>query len=346
MAEIAVVIIDPEEKRWAQLLDDQVRIRKLIPDIARNLDLPKNLNYELLLAEQGGALAVNRSLADVGVLPGAELLFRPVRDTILAKLLDKLYDEAKDYAKDQVWDAVKDRLKSILRLDPDFPDPEGFRKVFDDTIAAGRKVVDVAPLPSRAPPVKAGKQAQASAQRKATKAQAKSGVPTGCVIAGVVVAGGTFVIGGIIAVALIGIPLLREVFSSGNGFQDVVLGTGDVQVTLRWDSSADLDLHVIDPWGDEIYFSDKRSQSGGELDVDANAGCSTQSYSPVENIFWPSGGAPYGTYNVYVVDYNDCGENGYTSYEVVVKLDGRVYGTYRGEIHGMRNQQFIVSFDW
>ena len=32
------------------------------------------------------------------------------------------------------------------------------------------------------------------------------------------------------------------------------LGTGDVQVTLRWSSSADIDLHVFEPDGTEIWF--------------------------------------------------------------------------------------------
>jgi len=68
------------------------------------------------------------------------------------------------------------------------------------------------------------------------------------------------------------------------------LGTGDVQVTLRWNTPVDLDLHVIDPLGEEIYFRYTFSPSGGTLDVDANAGCTND--TPVENVFWPTGGAP------------------------------------------------------
>ena len=45
------------------------------------------------------------------------------------------------------------------------------------------------------------------------------------------------------------------------------LGTGDVQVTLLWSSVADLDLHVVDPWGEEVCFDNPVSSSGGELVV-------------------------------------------------------------------------------
>jgi hypothetical protein len=344
MAEIAVVIIDPDKQRWAQLVDDNKRIRDLLPKLIRELKLPEKLNYELLLAELKTVLPEKETLNAAGVLPGAELLLRPKRDTLLTKMLDKLYDEAKDYVKDKAWDTAKDRIKTILRLDPEFPDSADLQKTIDAMLSTGQAAAEAVPS-SGTGAAKARKQAaRKPVSQKAAKGQPKSGCSTGCVIASVAAVGGVIVIGGIIAIAVIGIPAIMDFLNlPGAG---VVLGTGDVQVTLRWDTSADLDLHVVDPWGEEIYYSHKNSQSGGELDVDANAGCGTQSYAPVENIYWPSGGAPYGTYVVSVVDYSDCGETSYSSYEVVVRLDGRVYGTYRGEIFGSREEQFVVQFDW
>jgi len=79
-----------------------------------------------------------------------------------------------------------------------------------------------------------------------------------------------------------------------------VLQTGDVQVTLRWNTSDDLDLIVVDPAGSIVDFGTPTSPSGGQLDVDANGFCETQEFSPVENIFWPTGEAPNGDYLAYV----------------------------------------------
>ena len=52
-------------------------------------------------------------------------------------------------------------------------------------------------------------------------------------------------------------------------------------IILKWDIATDLDLHVIDPNGEEIFYSNKKSRSGGELDVDK-----MHDPNSVENIFW------------------------------------------------------------
>lgn len=102
----------------------------------------------------------------------------------------------------------------------------------------------------------------------------------------------------------------RRVGSDGVSERDA--GTGDVQLTLSWASDADLDLAVIEPDGNEIYFSAKTSPSGGELDVDANVGCDND--GSLENIFWPSGEAPPGSYTVKVTGYevDGCGSGDFT----------------------------------
>lgn len=42
-------------------------------------------------------------------------------------------------------------------------------------------------------------------------------------------------------------------------FDVVEVGTGDLQVTLSWNVDSDVDLHVVDPSGEEIFWSDKTS---------------------------------------------------------------------------------------
>lgn len=82
---------------------------------------------------------------------------------------------------------------------------------------------------------------------------------------------------------------------------------GDVQITLTWDSAADLDLHVNDPRGEDIWYGNKVSDSGGVLDYDANAGCGEVQDQPTENIHWPYDEAPDGRYDLSVVTYSNCG---------------------------------------
>jgi hypothetical protein len=108
------------------------------------------------------------------------------------------------------------------------------------------------------------------------------------------------------------------------------LGTGDVQITLRWHSSADLDLHVTEPDGTEIWYADKGPTStGGRLDVDSNVGCDED--GSVENVFWPTGRMPRGEFTVEINGYevDGCGSGGYT---VVAKVRGREVLNESGEV--------------
>ena len=48
--------------------------------------------------------------------------------------------------------------------------------------------------------------------------------------------------------------------------------SGDVQVSVSWDAPSDVDLHVVEPSGEDIYYGHPASATGGQLDVDSNAG--------------------------------------------------------------------------
>ena len=95
--------------------------------------------------------------------------------------------------------------------------------------------------------------------------------------------------------------------SAGEGYQMAVesVGSGDVQVSVSWDTATDVDLHVIEPNGEELWYGDQISNSGGELDLDSNPACMIDGVNN-ENVFWPDGGAPIGTYVVRVDFYSDC----------------------------------------
>jgi hypothetical protein len=103
---------------------------------------------------------------------------------------------------------------------------------------------------------------------------------------------------------------------------DVVLGTGDFQATLLWETDADMDLHVIDPSGAEIFFDSSSSPSGGTLDQDDVPSCG-DNRTHVENIFWPTGATPPGTYTVFVVYFAPCSDPGSsTPVQVTIAVDG------------------------
>ena len=79
------------------------------------------------------------------------------------------------------------------------------------------------------------------------------------------------------------------------------VGTGDVQVTLSWDANADVDLHVVDPAGEEIPTRTGVRRAAASSNLDSNAGCAIDGIRN-ENITWPVGQAPRGQYTVRV-DY-------------------------------------------
>lgn len=111
------------------------------------------------------------------------------------------------------------------------------------------------------------------------------------------------------------------------------VGSGDVQVSVAWNTAADVDLHVLDPAGEEIYWGSRTSASGGELDLDSNAGCGSDQPRN-ENTVWPVGGAPTGTYVVRLDYWDACGAT-QTDYVVTVWVKGRdaqvFSGTFTGE---------------
>jgi hypothetical protein len=121
-------------------------------------------------------------------------------------------------------------------------------------------------------------------------------------------------------------------------------GTGDIQATLTWYSKADIDLHVEDPDGDEIYYGNPNVPSGGQLDMDNK--CENFEMGKPENIFWPEGEAPRGTYKVSVIYFSDCDKNtGPVDWTVTTKVNGRV-NTFRGTLHYVGETQYVTTLQF
>jgi hypothetical protein len=103
-------------------------------------------------------------------------------------------------------------------------------------------------------------------------------------------------------------------------------GTGDVQISIAWNNVNDIDLHVmVEPVGQPlassiINFMNRVGFAGGCLDVDRNVRPTTR--TPVENVFWGKGIAPFGRYTVGVHHFRHWGGGEPTEVEVVVLVDG------------------------
>lgn len=110
------------------------------------------------------------------------------------------------------------------------------------------------------------------------------------------------------------------------------VGTGDVQVNVSWDVDSDVDLHVVDPTGEEIYYGHKTAASTGVLDLDSNAGCSLD-HKRSENITWAAGKAPRGTYTVRV-DYWSACSVAKTNYVVTANVAGQAAKVQNGSFTG------------
>jgi hypothetical protein len=110
--------------------------------------------------------------------------------------------------------------------------------------------------------------------------------------------------------------------------------TGELVVSLRWDTNADLDVHVVDGNGVEIWARNPNSwravpgappdpnawRTGGLLDVDSNAQCVIDGRNR-ENVVWTVPPPP-GHYLVRVDAFSMCGQAG---------VQWRVDAVLRGE---------------
>jgi hypothetical protein len=125
----------------------------------------------------------------------------------------------------------------------------------------------------------------------------------------------------------------------------VILGTGDVQVTLDWYANADIDLHVVDPSGEEIFYNHPTALSGGKLDVDNR--CTGFVMGKPENIYWPVGGAPVGLYVVKVNYYADCSSSvttGPVGWTITTKVKGKV-STFSGTLSSVGVTMTVTTFN-
>ena len=119
--------------------------------------------------------------------------------------------------------------------------------------------------------------------------------------------------------------------------------SGEVQISLAWDDFNDLDLHMFCPSGERIYFNNRTSECGGELDVDMNV--RPTSDNAVENIVWIND-APLGQYKVGVHFYKHHNRDQTTpkcAFRLRLTIHGEVRN-YSGNITHGQAMQMVTSF--
>lgn len=118
--------------------------------------------------------------------------------------------------------------------------------------------------------------------------------------------------------------------------------SGALVIALRWDTETDLDLHVVDAYGAEIWKGNissskppasgqaaaTASDGGGRLDFDSNAACAIDGRRR-ENVVWHDP-PPSGSYVVRVDTFSLCGQT-FATWDVDASLDGVVVGRVQGE---------------
>ena len=121
-------------------------------------------------------------------------------------------------------------------------------------------------------------------------------------------------------------------------------GVGDITITLTWNTRDDLDLHLLEPTGDHIYFRNKTSRSGGQLDIDMNAGGRASS-SPMENISYP-GRPPTGRYKILIHYYAQKAPSHHqVPYQVYVKVGEKELTLEK--FHEFEDaKHFVYEFDY
>ena len=121
---------------------------------------------------------------------------------------------------------------------------------------------------------------------------------------------------------------------------------GELRTSLSWSNFDDLDIHVIEPGGNRIYYGAKKGHvSTGELDVDMNAG-GPQTRSPVENIIWTDKSRMReGMYTVSVHNYSRR-ETTNAGFQVQIECAGEVFDfEYKTNPRNGEHQQ-VVQFNY
>jgi len=119
--------------------------------------------------------------------------------------------------------------------------------------------------------------------------------------------------------------------------------TSGIQVSVTWNSAADMDLEIRDPVGGALFFNTPEVESGGSFGANVNQGCqNVVSQQAKEEAAWPPGGVPVGSYEVLVYYQQACENSGPVNFVINATVDGVALDPINGTL--LSGQVFISSF--
>lgn len=110
----------------------------------------------------------------------------------------------------------------------------------------------------------------------------------------------------------------------------ILANTGVFQLTVSWDKENDVDLYVVEPDGNVIYYNNPgyEDEPGdlpqGFLDIDSNADCEIDGINSENISFLKKSYLQNGVYDVRVNLYDNCEVSGKTYYTAIARVNGKL----------------------
>jgi len=124
-------------------------------------------------------------------------------------------------------------------------------------------------------------------------------------------------------------------------FEGTCVSGGVFRVTLSWEFESDLDLHVVTPRGNEIFYNTDGEVDGGRFDVDdCSQGMCEGPLPYVENIAF-DGDAYEGEYSVWVDNFD-----GASGGPFLVVVSGDVNREWEDSIPAAPVESEWFQFEW
>ena len=118
--------------------------------------------------------------------------------------------------------------------------------------------------------------------------------------------------------------------------QYIRVGTGSLQVNLSFDNAKDVDLYVVQPDGEVIfygyhgnYYVEAGEPKGWGLDIDSNPGCDIDGINS-ENVFFSNEYIQSGKYEVWINMWSNCEPSIPTNWIVTARYKGALLSTTYG----------------